>query len=84
VHFYDATKADGGALGGLIQNGSITEENFLGMLGILLVTEGVPIRVVHRTSGHIVSRNNRCLEAGVYDIYSDGRCLSLWEYLYVS
>ena len=74
IHFYDATKVDEDALGGLIQNGSITEENFLDMLGILLVTESVPIRVEHRTSGHIVSGNNRRLDVGVYDIYCDSRC----------
>jgi len=38
VHFYDATVPDV-ALGGLIQNGSVTEVNFLDYLWILLVLE---------------------------------------------
>ena len=29
IHFYDATKPDDAALGGLIQNGSVTEADFL-------------------------------------------------------
>ncbi|KAI5783169.1 hypothetical protein DFH27DRAFT_592696 [Peziza echinospora] len=37
VHFYDATSPNN-ALGGFIQNGSVMQVNFLGMLGILLVT----------------------------------------------
>lgn len=80
IHFYDGTKNnEHDALGGLIQNGSITEANFLDMLGILLATEGAPIRVEHRTSGHFVSRIDNRLEAGVYDIYCNGMCLSLEE-----
>ncbi|KAI5811158.1 HNH endonuclease-domain-containing protein [Peziza echinospora] len=73
IHFYDGTKNnEPDALGGLIQNGSITEANFLDMLGILLVTEGAPIRVEHRTSGHVISRTHDRLEVGVYDIYCAG------------
>ena len=79
VHFHDGTKADeDDALGGLIQNGSITEGNFLDMLGILLVTEGAPVRVQHRASGHIVSRTHDRLEVGVYDIYCDSRFYILY------
>ena len=43
VQFYDA-RSPGDTLGGLIQNDSVTEANFLEMLGILLITEP-PIRV---------------------------------------
>ncbi|RPB03501.1 hypothetical protein L873DRAFT_1800589 [Choiromyces venosus 120613-1] len=43
VHFYDASKP-GIALGGLIQNVSVTEANFLNTTGILLITE-TPLRV---------------------------------------
>ena len=72
VHFYDGTKDDDAdALGGLIQNGSITEGNFLDMLGILLVTGGGSIRVEHRTSGQIVLRGDARLEVGIYDIFCD-------------
>ncbi|KAF8430233.1 hypothetical protein EV426DRAFT_580561 [Tirmania nivea] len=72
VHFYDGTKAGDHdhALGGLIYNESVTEGNFLAMLGILLVIEG-PIREHHRTSDHIVSRTNDRLEVGLHDIYCD-------------
>jgi hypothetical protein len=67
VSFYDATNPDV-ALGGLFQNGSITEANFLDMLGILLV-QASPLRVQERVSNHIVSRRNLPLELGIYDIY---------------
>ena len=72
VHFYDATKPDSAPLGGLIQNGSVTEANFLQMLGIVLVTEA-PIRVQHRNSGEIVSISDSRLQLGIYDVYCDGR-----------
>ncbi|KAA8903168.1 HNH endonuclease-domain-containing protein [Sphaerosporella brunnea] len=69
VHFYDASKP-GVALGGLIQNGSVTEANFLDMIGILLITEP-PLRVQERTSGHIVTATNNSLGLGEYDVYSN-------------
>ncbi|KAH8147936.1 uncharacterized protein LAJ45_08037 [Morchella importuna] len=69
VHFYDASVPDV-SLGGLIQNGSVTEANFLDMLSIILVTN-TPIRVQGRTSGHIVTRTNSRVESGEYDIYCD-------------
>ena len=67
IHFYHGSKdGDSDALGGP----SITESNFLDMLGVLLVT-GL-IRVVHRTSGQIVSRTNARLEC----VYCDAsKCL---------
>lgn len=73
VHFYDASVPDV-SLGGLIQNGSVTEANFLDMLSIILVTN-TPIRVQGRTSGHIVTRTNSRVESGEYDIYCDSRFL---------
>jgi hypothetical protein len=72
VQFYDASAPDV-ALGGFIQNGSVTEASFLEMLGILLVT-GVPVHVQERASGHIVSMKNNALRTGMYDIYCDGKC----------
>jgi len=71
VHFYDASKP-GVALGGLIQNGSVTETNFLEMLFIVLVTEA-PLRVQGRT-GHVVATTDNPLQPGEYDVYCDGRC----------
>jgi hypothetical protein len=72
VRFYDATVPDV-ALGGLAQNGSVTEANFLDFLFILLVT-AAPLRVQERNSGHIVTMTNSRLELGEYDIYCDSRC----------
>ncbi|KAG0132673.1 hypothetical protein HOY82DRAFT_538726 [Tuber indicum] len=70
VYFHDATNPDV-ILGGFFQNGSITEANFLDMLGILLIVEGNPLRVQERVSGHMVWRTDRPLKIGVYDIYCD-------------
>jgi hypothetical protein len=72
VHFFDAATST--ILGGVRQNGSITEANFLKMLAIVLVTE-VPIRVQERISGHIVSMTSDALQTGTYDVYCDGKCL---------
>ncbi|KAF8418982.1 hypothetical protein EV426DRAFT_638433 [Tirmania nivea] len=69
VQFYDAT-SPGDALGGLIQNGSVTEANFLEMLGILLITE-TSIRVQERGTGHIITSTNNQLGLGEYDVYCD-------------
>ncbi|KAG0133142.1 hypothetical protein HOY82DRAFT_641168 [Tuber indicum] len=52
-------------------NGSITEANFLDILGILLVVSGGPLRVQERISSHIVCRTEVPLEAGKYDIHCD-------------
>jgi len=62
------------ALGGFVQNGSITEANFLDILRMLLIIEEGPIRVQQRVSGHIVSRTGVPLQTGVYDIYCDCMC----------
>jgi len=77
VTFYNAADPDV-VLGGLIQNGSITEANFLDMLEIVLAfeveegKEGGPVRVQGRISNHIVSRTDVPLETGVYDISYNG------------
>ncbi|PWW72050.1 hypothetical protein C7212DRAFT_354837 [Tuber magnatum] len=71
VTFYNAAQPDV-ALGGLIQNGSITEESFLDMLGILLVVEEGPLHVQARISNHIVSRTRMPLQTGAYDISCPG------------
>jgi len=73
VSFYDATHLDV-ALGGFVQNGSITEENFLDILGMLPIIEEGPIRVQERMSSHIVSRTGMPVQAGVYDIYWECMC----------
>ena len=71
MHFYDAS-VPSVTLGGLIQNRSITEANFLEMLGILLIVKA-PIRVQERTSGHIIATTDNLLQPGEYDVYYDGR-----------
>lgn len=48
VHFYDVTSPEV-PLGGMIQNGSVTEANFLAMLNILLIRED-PLHVHERVS----------------------------------
>ncbi|KAG0641779.1 hypothetical protein HOY80DRAFT_1135047 [Tuber brumale] len=70
VSFHDATNPEE-ALGGLVQNGSITEANFLDILGIILIVGGSPLRVQERTSSHVVCRTNAPLKTGVYDIHCD-------------
>ncbi|PUU75709.1 hypothetical protein B9Z19DRAFT_1152524 [Tuber borchii] len=70
TRFYDAANPKA-PLGGLCQNGSITEANFLSILKILIVPEGKPVRAQERISGHVVTENNMSLVAGDYDIYCD-------------
>lgn len=67
VYFYDVANPGSDALGGLIQNGSVTEENFLDMLSIVLITAS-PITVTHRASRQVVSRIGSSLPIGTYDI----------------
>ena len=57
-------------LGGLIQNGSITEVNFLDMLGILLVVD-IPYRVERRGDNHVVTRSGNPLQPGEYEVHCD-------------
>ena len=73
VFFHDATYPDV-TLGGLFQNGSITEANFLDILEMLLIVQGNPLHVQQRASGHILSRTDIQLQTGVYDIHCDGIC----------
>ena len=78
MHFYDASDGER-LLGGLHQNGSITEANFLDMLDFLLVTHS-PVRVQDRFSCHEVARTAKTLEPGMYDVRckgssNSGQCL---------
>ena len=81
VFFYDASSPDI-ALGGLFQNGCVSEANFLQMLSIVLLLNN-PIRVQHRISGEIVPYSNVVLAPGDYDIYSNGMLWLVWHDLYV-
>ncbi|KAG0641778.1 HNH endonuclease-domain-containing protein [Tuber brumale] len=70
VSFHDAANPEE-ALGGLVQNGSITEANFLDILGIVLVVGRNPLRVQERISSRVVSRTDVPLGTGVYHIYCE-------------
>ena len=74
VHFYDGSNPSI-LLGGLVQNGSVTEANFLQMLGIVLVTEA-PVQVQNRSSGYVLSASDSRLELGIYDVHCDGMYIS--------
>ncbi|KAL2114691.1 hypothetical protein VUR80DRAFT_1 [Thermomyces stellatus] len=64
VWFLDASHPDT-ILGGLVQNGSITEKNALEMLDIILVSTA-PIRVISRSTERVVSAVDSTLEPGDY------------------
>ncbi|KAG0132652.1 hypothetical protein HOY82DRAFT_643453 [Tuber indicum] len=77
VSFYDATHPDL-TLGGLVQNGSITEANFLDILKILIVVKGTSIQVsdeacIHRSISHDMSDSNEEFHNQVRD--PDRKCL---------
>ncbi|KAG0636998.1 hypothetical protein HOY80DRAFT_1010955 [Tuber brumale] len=67
VSFSDATTCEE-ALDELAQNGSIAEANFLDILGILLVVDRSPLRVLERISSHIVSRTEVPLETAAIQV----------------
>lgn len=67
VHIFDASD-DERLLGGLHQNGSVTEANFLDMLEIIVETDS-PLRVRDRFSCHEISRTSDPLEPGIYDVH---------------
>ncbi|KAF8443643.1 hypothetical protein BGX38DRAFT_1199308 [Terfezia claveryi] len=70
VHFYNAAFPEV-PLGGLRQNGSVTQANFLYMLKILIVAE-TPFTVHERRTGQEVAWTNTRLEPGSYDVSGDG------------
>jgi hypothetical protein len=67
VHFFDASTGD--KLGGLFQNGSVTQANFIDMLNIVLVI-GFRQPTVKARSGQTISRTIQPLALGDYDIYA--------------
>ncbi|PUU80380.1 hypothetical protein B9Z19DRAFT_1100291 [Tuber borchii] len=69
--WFHETRSQEKTLRGPFQNGSITEGNFLDILGIVLVVQGNPLQVQERESGHILSQTDIPLNKGVYDIYCD-------------
>ncbi|KAI2791192.1 hypothetical protein POX_c04048 [Penicillium oxalicum] len=87
VHFFDGSTGD--MLGGLFQNGSVTQANFIDMLNIVLVIVPRPLveprppivpcpLTVKARSGQTISRTSQPLTPGDYDIYaSDGDSIEL-------
>ncbi|KAK9241663.1 HNH endonuclease-domain-containing protein [Lipomyces tetrasporus] len=66
VHFYLFSEPEK-PLGGMILNPSVTEKNFLSMLGILIVASG-PYRVTLRSTGIDLMPTDDALKPGHYDI----------------
>jgi len=76
VRFFDEANPDV-VLGGLVQNGSLTEKNFLVMLDIVLVTTTL-IRVSTEDTERVVSMVDTRLDVGDYIVSYEGK-LSLCE-----
>jgi hypothetical protein len=72
VRFFDEANPDV-VLGGLVQNGSVTEKNFLVMLDNVLVATTAPIRVSAKDTGRVVSMVDTRLDAGDYMLSCEGR-----------
>jgi hypothetical protein len=72
VRFFDEANPDV-VLGGLVQNGSVTEKNFLVMLDmVLLATTTAPIRVCAKDTGRVVAMVDTRLDAGDYMLSCEG------------
>jgi hypothetical protein len=85
VHFFNSLTGD--MLGGLFQNGSVTQANFINMLNIVLILVPPPLVEPHppivphsitvkARSGQTISQTSHPLTPGDYDIYAPdgGRC----------
>jgi len=70
ILFYDAGNPDV-LLGGLIQNGSITDANFLDILEVLIACDK-EVEVKERRSQQLVRRRGLPLQLGEYKIHSKG------------
>jgi hypothetical protein len=71
--------ATGASLGGMRQNGSVTEAVFLWILShiLLIIDEDADFHVRARASQEIIEPTSNVLELGDYDVYSDGMCYNL-------
>ncbi|KAH0548613.1 hypothetical protein GP486_007843 [Trichoglossum hirsutum] len=69
IRFSDKRNPDD-FLGGLVQNGSVTETNFLSMLNIVLVASS-PIRVYAKATGAPVLQTDTPLQLGDYIVACD-------------
>jgi hypothetical protein len=70
VWFYDGLTHE--LLGGVQQNGSITNENFFEMLTSILLIVETPITIYSRATGQQITLNDEPLEKGHYDIFCAG------------
>ncbi|PGH29077.1 hypothetical protein GX50_08171 [[Emmonsia] crescens] len=70
VHFFDALT--GRSLGGCFQEGSLTEQNILWILGNILLVVEAPWTVRCRGSGCVIASTNNALAPGDYEIHSTG------------
>ncbi|KAI5309617.1 hypothetical protein KEM55_002819 [Ascosphaera atra] len=70
VFFFNGTTGE--ALGGLEQQGSITEANLLWILERILLVCDAPFRVINSESKDEVKHKNRAVIPGKYGIYSEG------------
>lgn len=71
VHIYHGASNE--ILGGMRQNGSITEAVFLKILNDILLVTNEPFKVVQRSSGCTIMPTNNILELGNYDVHSKGK-----------
>lgn len=72
VHIYNGITGE--MLGGLRQNGSITEAVFLSMLNDILLIADEPLEVKERDSQRTILPSSNHLEFGIYDVYCNGKC----------
>jgi hypothetical protein len=75
VHFFDGSTGD--MLGGLFQNGTVTQGNFISMLNIVLVPHPLikpRTFMVKARSRQTLSLTNQRLTPGDYDIYAPDGC----------
>ena len=72
VHIYNGLTRE--LLGGLKQNGSVTEATFLYMLNDILLITDAPLEVKQRDSERIILPTSNALDIGIYDVYCNGKC----------
>lgn len=70
VFFYDGTTGD--LLGGLKQNGSVTQANFFDMLVNTLLAVTRPISITSQATGQAIAPSHVPLAEGNYDIICTG------------
>jgi hypothetical protein len=78
IHICDG--ATGTSLGGMRQNGSVTEANFLWIFTHILLVGGASFSVRHRDSERVISPTNNPVEPGTYDVHSDSKSLAWLEF----